>query len=126
MPGYYFSFWRATRAPKGTPKDIIAKLDAAGRATRADANTRKRLTPLAQDPFPPDQQTPETLSAFQKSTIEKTALDHQGRRPRGGIRISAVVTVGRKRAVDRRRVSAIGRRRDDAPPAGAASPDGGR
>ena len=36
LPGYYFSFWHAMWAPKGTPKEIIAKLNAAAIAALAD------------------------------------------------------------------------------------------
>jgi tripartite-type tricarboxylate transporter receptor subunit TctC len=71
MPGYYFYFWHAMWAPKGTPKAIIAKLNAAAVAALADPETRKRLTDLAQEIYPRDQQTPEALYAFQKSEIEK-------------------------------------------------------
>jgi tripartite-type tricarboxylate transporter receptor subunit TctC len=71
MPGYYFSFWHAMWAPKGTPKDIIAKLDAAVMAALKDPETRQRLTDLAQEIYPPEQQTPEGLHAFQKAEIEK-------------------------------------------------------
>lgn len=71
MPGYYFYFWHAMWAPKGTPKDIIAKLNAAAVASLADPQTRKRLTDLAQEIYPRDQQTPEALHVFQKSEVEK-------------------------------------------------------
>jgi tripartite-type tricarboxylate transporter receptor subunit TctC len=71
MPGYYYSFWHAMWAPKGTPKDIIAKLNAAAVAALADPATRKKLTDLAQTIFPRDQQTPEALHAYQKAEIEK-------------------------------------------------------
>lgn len=71
MPGYYFSFWHAMWAPKGTPKDIITKLNAAAMAALADPETRKRLTDLAQEIYPPAQQTPQALYAFQKAEIEK-------------------------------------------------------
>jgi tripartite-type tricarboxylate transporter receptor subunit TctC len=71
LPGFYFSFWHAFWAPKGTPKDIIAKLNAALVSTLADPTTRRKLTDLAQDIFPPEQQTPEALGAYQKAEIEK-------------------------------------------------------
>ena len=58
-------------APKGTSKEIIAKLNAAAVAALADPNTRKRLTDLAQTIYPREQQTPEALHAFQKAEIEK-------------------------------------------------------
>jgi tripartite-type tricarboxylate transporter receptor subunit TctC len=71
LPGFYFSFWHAMWAPKGTPKEIIAKLNAAAMAALADPQTRQRLIGLAQDIFPPEQQTPEALQAFQKAEIDK-------------------------------------------------------
>ncbi len=71
MPGYYFYFWHAMWAPKGTPKDIITKLNAAAVDSLADPATRKRLTDLAQEIYPRDQETPEALYAFQKSEVEK-------------------------------------------------------
>jgi tripartite-type tricarboxylate transporter receptor subunit TctC len=40
-------------------------------AALADPQTRQRLIGLAQDIFPPGQQTPEALQAFQKAEIEK-------------------------------------------------------
>ena len=71
LPGFYFSFWHAMWAPKGTPKPIIAKLNAALVAALADADTRKKLTDLAQVIYPPEQRTPEALHDFQKSEIDK-------------------------------------------------------
>jgi tripartite-type tricarboxylate transporter receptor subunit TctC len=71
LPGFYFSFWHALWAPKGTPKDIVAKLNEALRKALANPATRKKLIDLAQDIFPPDQQTPEALRTFQQAEIDK-------------------------------------------------------
>jgi tripartite-type tricarboxylate transporter receptor subunit TctC len=71
LPGFYFSFWHGMWAPKGTPKPIIAKLNAALVAALADPETRQRLLDLAQIIYPRDQQTPEALHAFQKAEIDK-------------------------------------------------------
>jgi tripartite-type tricarboxylate transporter receptor subunit TctC len=71
LPGFYFSFWHAMWAPKGTPKPIIDKLNAAIVAALADPDTRKKLTDFAQVIYPRDQQTPQALHDFQKSEIEK-------------------------------------------------------
>ena len=71
LPGFYFSFWHAMWAPKGTPKPIIDKLNAAIVAALADPATRKKLEDLAQVIYPRDQQTPQALHAFQKSEVEK-------------------------------------------------------
>ncbi|MBV8792415.1 MAG: tripartite tricarboxylate transporter substrate binding protein BugD [Pseudolabrys sp.] len=71
LKGYYFSFWHALWAPKGTPKDIIVKLNAALVKTLDDPATRKKLADLAQEFFPPDQLTPQALYDYQKSEIAK-------------------------------------------------------
>ena len=72
LPGFYFTFWHALWAPKGTPKEIIAKLNGALRTALADPTMRQRFSAeFAQDIFPPEQQTPEALYAFQKAEIEK-------------------------------------------------------
>ena len=71
LPGFYFSFWHALWAPKGTPKAVIAKLNDALVKTLADPVMRQKLVDLSQDIFPRDQQTPEALYAFHKAEIEK-------------------------------------------------------
>jgi tripartite-type tricarboxylate transporter receptor subunit TctC len=71
LPGFYFSFWHAIWAPKGTPKPIIAKLNGAVVSALEDATVRKRLTDIAQDIFPRAQLTPEGLYAYHKAEIEK-------------------------------------------------------
>jgi tripartite-type tricarboxylate transporter receptor subunit TctC len=71
LPGFYFSFWHALWAPKGTPKDIIARLNAAAVSTLADPALRAKLIDLAQEIFPPEQQTPEALLAYHQAEIEK-------------------------------------------------------
>jgi tripartite-type tricarboxylate transporter receptor subunit TctC len=71
LPGFYFSFWHAIWAPKSTPKDIVATLNAALKTALADPVTYKKLTDLAQEVFPPDQQTPEALRTFQQAEIDK-------------------------------------------------------
>jgi tripartite-type tricarboxylate transporter receptor subunit TctC len=71
LPGFHFSFWHAFWAPKGTPANVIAKLNEAAVASLADPAVRNRLIDLAQDIFPPDQQTPQALAAYHKAEIEK-------------------------------------------------------
>ena len=71
LPGYYFSFWHAFWAPKGTPEPIVAKLNDALVKTLADPETRKKLVDLAQEIFPVEEQTPEALRGFQQSEIDK-------------------------------------------------------
>jgi tripartite-type tricarboxylate transporter receptor subunit TctC len=71
LPDFYYSRWHALWAPKGTPKDVITKLNAAIVDALANSGVRARLTELAQEIYPRDRQTPEALGAFQKAEIEK-------------------------------------------------------
>jgi tripartite-type tricarboxylate transporter receptor subunit TctC len=71
LPGMYLSVWFALWAPKGTPNDVIARLNLAAKAALADPAMGSRLADLAHEVFPPDQQTPEALGALQKADIEK-------------------------------------------------------
>jgi tripartite-type tricarboxylate transporter receptor subunit TctC len=71
LPGFYISLWNAIWAPKGTPKEIIAKLNAAVVASLADPRVRQQLSDLGQEIPPREQQTPEALGAYQKAEIEK-------------------------------------------------------
>jgi tripartite-type tricarboxylate transporter receptor subunit TctC len=71
LPGFYFSRWHGLWVPKGTPKDIVGKLNAAVVDALADPAVRTRLADLGQEVFPREQQTPEALGVFQKAEIEK-------------------------------------------------------
>ena len=71
VPGLYMSGWFGFFAPKGTPKEVIAKLNAAMVEALADPAIRKRFVELGLDVASPAQQTPEGLAAFQKAEIEK-------------------------------------------------------
>jgi tripartite-type tricarboxylate transporter receptor subunit TctC len=71
LPGLYVSVWFGIWAPKGTPHDIIAKLNAAMVSALADPTVRQRLGDLGQEIVPHEQQTPEALAAFHKAEAEK-------------------------------------------------------
>jgi tripartite-type tricarboxylate transporter receptor subunit TctC len=71
LPGFYFSFWHAFWVPKGTPKEIVATLNNALTKALADPTTRERLTKIAQEIFPPEQQTPAALAAYHQAEIDK-------------------------------------------------------
>jgi tripartite-type tricarboxylate transporter receptor subunit TctC len=68
---FYPPFWFGLFAPKGTPKDIINKLNAAVADALADAGTRSRLVDLGEEIIPDDQQSPEALRSLQEAAIKK-------------------------------------------------------
>jgi tripartite-type tricarboxylate transporter receptor subunit TctC len=71
VPGLYMSGWFGFFAPKGTPKDIVAKLNGAMVQALADPAVRGRFADLGLDVASREQQTPEGLAAFHKAEIEK-------------------------------------------------------
>lgn len=71
LPGFHVSVWRALWAPKGTPKEVIAKLNAAVVDALADPAVRSRITDLGQEIPPRDEQTPDALGALHKNEMEK-------------------------------------------------------
>jgi tripartite-type tricarboxylate transporter receptor subunit TctC len=71
LPALSLSAWSGFFAPKGTSRDIIAKLNAAAVEALADPAVRSRLVELGFEIFPREQQTPEALGALVKADAEK-------------------------------------------------------
>jgi tripartite-type tricarboxylate transporter receptor subunit TctC len=71
LPGFYFSTWYALWSSRGTPKEVIVKLNAASKEAMGVPAVRARLADLGVETPPLDQQTPEALGALQKAEIEK-------------------------------------------------------
>jgi tripartite-type tricarboxylate transporter receptor subunit TctC len=71
LPGFHFAFWQALWVPKGTPREVIAKLNAAVVETLADTGVRQRFAEQGQDIPTREQQTPQALGAFHRAEIEK-------------------------------------------------------
>jgi len=71
LPGLYVSVWFGIWAPKGTPRDVVAKLNAAMVSSLANPAVRQRLADLGQEITPREQQSPEALAAFHKAETEK-------------------------------------------------------
>jgi tripartite-type tricarboxylate transporter receptor subunit TctC len=69
--GLYISFWQGFWVPKGTPKDVIAKLNAAASAALEDPTLKQRLGDIGVYIPPPDKRSPEALAALQKAEIDK-------------------------------------------------------
>ena len=71
LPSLDISVWYGLWAPKGTPKEIIAKLNAAAVQALSEPTVRQRFAELGLDVPPRDRLTPEALAAYQKAEIEK-------------------------------------------------------
>jgi tripartite-type tricarboxylate transporter receptor subunit TctC len=71
VPGLYMSGWFGFFAPKGLPKDVLAKLNGAMKQALADPAVKSRFAELGLDVASVEQQTPEGLAKFQQAEIEK-------------------------------------------------------
>jgi tripartite-type tricarboxylate transporter receptor subunit TctC len=71
IPGLYGSYWHGMWAPKGTPKDIVAKLNAALITALSDPTVQQRFKDSGQSTWPRAMQTPEALETYQRAEIDK-------------------------------------------------------
>ena len=71
VPGIHIALWTGLWAPKGTPKDIVAKLNAAVGQTLADPAVRARIADVGFEIPPREQLTPEALAAHHQAETEK-------------------------------------------------------
>jgi len=71
LPDLHISVWSGMWAPKGTPKPIMMKLNAAVANALADPNLKRRLADLGQEIPGRELQTLEGSAAFQKAEIDK-------------------------------------------------------
>jgi tripartite-type tricarboxylate transporter receptor subunit TctC len=71
VPGIYVSFWHGLWVPKGTPADIVGRLNGAVVKALADPIVRQRFADQGQEIPPPDQQTSQALAAYHKADIER-------------------------------------------------------
>ena len=71
VPGLYMSGWFGFWAPKGTPKDVVGKLNGAMMQVLDDPAVKAKFNELGLDVAPKEQQTPEGLAKFQQAEIDK-------------------------------------------------------
>jgi tripartite-type tricarboxylate transporter receptor subunit TctC len=70
-PGVYTEPWQGMWAPKGTPKDIVAKLNAAVVAALSDPAIRAKFASQSYELTPRENLTPEFLADFHKAEMKK-------------------------------------------------------
>jgi tripartite-type tricarboxylate transporter receptor subunit TctC len=73
VPGLHFPFWHGMWTTKGTPRDVVDRLNAAVVEALADPAVRQRLVDMGHEVATKDQQTPDALRAFHKADIDKWA-----------------------------------------------------
>lgn len=71
LPGLYIAVWHGLWVPRGTPREVTARLNAAAVEALADPAVRTRLGDMGQELPAREQQTPEALGTFHKAEIEK-------------------------------------------------------
>jgi tripartite-type tricarboxylate transporter receptor subunit TctC len=71
LSGFHMTLWSGLWAPKDTPKDIVAQLNAAAVDALNDPSVRSKLENLGLQMTPQDQLTPQALGTLQKAEIAK-------------------------------------------------------
>jgi tripartite-type tricarboxylate transporter receptor subunit TctC len=71
LKGFRMTLWSGMWVPKGTPKEIVSKLNAAAVDALNDPAVKKQMENLGLEMTPQDQLTPEALGARQKAEIAK-------------------------------------------------------
>jgi tripartite-type tricarboxylate transporter receptor subunit TctC len=71
LPGFHMTLWSGMWVPKGTPKEIVAKLNAATVEALNDPAVRKQLENLGLQIPAANQLSPAALGAWQKAEIAK-------------------------------------------------------
>jgi tripartite-type tricarboxylate transporter receptor subunit TctC len=71
LPGFHVELWSGIWVPKGTPKNVVGKLNDAIVGALADPAVRRRMEEAGLDIPSRDKQTPEGLAAYQRAEISK-------------------------------------------------------
>jgi tripartite-type tricarboxylate transporter receptor subunit TctC len=71
ITGMDISFWHGLWAPKGTPKDVVAKINDAARKALDDPAVQKRVAALGMTIPDKAELTPQALHDFHKAEIDK-------------------------------------------------------
>jgi tripartite-type tricarboxylate transporter receptor subunit TctC len=71
LSGFHMTLWSGLWVPKGTPKEIVARLNAAAVDAMNDPAVRKKFEDLGLQMPPRDKLSPQALGAVQKAEIAK-------------------------------------------------------
>ena len=88
VPGLYIAYWHAIWAPKNTPGDVIAILNAAVRVALADPAVQRRFLELGQETPPPDKQIAGGAEGASDRGDREMVADREGGEYQGGVNCS--------------------------------------
>jgi len=71
LKGFQVVVWHGIYAPKGTPKPVLDRVNAALRAALKDPGVQQRMADLGAEVVPESKQTPESLRTWLKSEIDR-------------------------------------------------------
>jgi tripartite-type tricarboxylate transporter receptor subunit TctC len=71
VPGLHIAIWHGFWAPRGTPADVIAKLNAATMQALSDPGVRERFAQMGQEIPEAERQKPAALREYQEQEIKK-------------------------------------------------------
>ena len=71
LPGFHMTLWSGLWLPKGTPQEILTRINAAAVEALNDPAVRKQLENLGLQMPPKDQLSPQALGDWQKAEIAK-------------------------------------------------------
>src|SRR5258707_11879768 len=71
LPGFHMTTWYGLFGPKGMPRDVVAKLNAATLSALADGAVGRRLGDIGLNIPPCEQQTLEALAKLQRAEFDK-------------------------------------------------------
>jgi tripartite-type tricarboxylate transporter receptor subunit TctC len=69
-PRLHLTTWRAVWAPKGMPRDVIARINRAVAAALDEPDLQRRAADLGQEIVPRDQRTPQALAAHHRAEMK--------------------------------------------------------
>jgi tripartite-type tricarboxylate transporter receptor subunit TctC len=71
LPGFHMTLWSGLWLPKGTPKEIVTRINAAAVEALNDPAVKKQFENLGLQMPPRDQRSPQALGDWQKAEIAK-------------------------------------------------------
>ena len=88
LPGFHMTIWNGLRVPKGTPKEIVTKLNGAAVAALADGTVRAQASLTSNSQFHRAISRRRRARRLAEGRSRQMVADHQGREYQGGIGVA--------------------------------------